>query len=117
MFSKYERKCLINIQIARGKNARQCHSALLEACGRETLPYCTVATWAYALHRGREDVNKKNVEVADCNQQLMLCMGMLRALLEEHRCWTCIGLAREVGIAPDTILRILKKLKIRKICA
>ena len=51
MFSKYEQKCLIKIQIARGKNARQCHTALLEACGRETLPYRTVAWWAHTFRR------------------------------------------------------------------
>ncbi|KAJ4432063.1 hypothetical protein ANN_20677 [Periplaneta americana] len=32
MFSKYEQRCFIEIQIARGKNARQSHTALLEAC-------------------------------------------------------------------------------------
>ena len=35
MFSKYEQRCFIKIQIARRKNARQFHTALLEACGRE----------------------------------------------------------------------------------
>ena len=35
MFSKYEQTCFNKIQIARGKNARKCQTALLEACGRE----------------------------------------------------------------------------------
>ena len=43
MFSKYEQRCFIKIETARGKNARQYHTALLDACGRETLPYRTVA--------------------------------------------------------------------------
>ena len=42
MFSKYEQRSFIKIQIARGKNARQCRTALLEACGRDTLPYPTM---------------------------------------------------------------------------
>ncbi|KAJ4443339.1 hypothetical protein ANN_05007 [Periplaneta americana] len=46
-------------QIARGKNARQCHTALLEACGRETLSYRTVARWVHAFRCGREDVHQK----------------------------------------------------------
>ena len=71
MFSKYAQRCFIKIQIERGKNARQCHSALLEACGIETLPYSTVARWAYAFRRGREAVHQ-NVELANRNQQVIL---------------------------------------------
>ena len=93
------------LQIARGKNARQRHSALLEDCGRKTLPYSTVARWAYALRRGRED-DHKNVELAASDD---VHVNTASALLEEHRCWTCIERAREVGIAPSTILHILKK--------
>ena len=44
-------------------------------------------------------------------------VNAVRALLEEHLCWTCIELAREVGIAPGTILHILKKLQMSNICA
>ena len=40
-------------------------------------------------------------------------VNTVRTLLEEHRCWTCTELAREVGIAPGTILHILKK-KLKK---
>ena len=54
---RYEREMM---QIARGKNARQCHRALLEAFGRETLPHRTVARWANAFRRGREDLHKKH---------------------------------------------------------
>ncbi|KAJ4425542.1 hypothetical protein ANN_27736 [Periplaneta americana] len=43
-------------------------------------------------------------------------VNAVRALLEEHRCWTYIELAGVVGIAPGTILHILKKkLMMRKI--
>ena len=57
MFSKQEQRRLIKIQIVRGKTARQCRTTLLEVCGRETLPYRTVAWWTYAFHREREDVH------------------------------------------------------------
>ena len=45
---KYEHRCFIKIKIliGRGKNARQSHTTLLEACGRETLLYHTVVSWA-----------------------------------------------------------------------
>ena len=55
MFSKYEQRCFIKIQTARGKNARQCHTALLEASGRGTLPYSTISGrthFAYQCHTG-----------------------------------------------------------------
>ena len=43
---------------------------------------------------------------------------LLEQLLEDHLCWTCVELTREVGIAPGMILHILKKkLKMKKICA
>ena len=58
MLSKYEQRCLIEIQIVRDKNARQCHTALLEASYRGTLPYRTVARWVYAFRRGEEDVHR-----------------------------------------------------------
>ena len=67
--SKYEQRCFIKIQVVKEKKTGQCHTALLEAYGRETLLYHTVARWAYAFHRGREDVHK-NMELADCNQQV-----------------------------------------------
>ena len=57
MFSRYEERCLIKIQIARAKNVRQCHTALPEACGRENLPYRTMARWACVFLRGRKDVH------------------------------------------------------------
>ena len=78
----------------------------------ETLPYRTVARWAYAFRREREDVHKKQQSASDD-----VHVNAVKALLEEHSCWTYIELAREDGIAPGTILHILKKkLKMRKIC-
>ena len=61
----------------------------------------------------RDDVHKKCG--ADRLQSASddVHVNAVRALLEEHRCWTCIALARKVGIA----LHILQKLNMRKICA
>ena len=65
-------KCLVytnkdaslKLLIARGKDARQCHTALLEACGRDTLPYRTVGRWAYGFRRGRKDVHQCHTAIA-----------------------------------------------------
>ena len=81
------------------KNARQCHTA-----------YRIVARWAYGFRRAREDVHEKR----GAGRSDDVYVNSVRALLEEHSCWTCIELAREVG----AVLHILKKkLKTRKICA
>ena len=42
MFNRYEQRCFIKIQVARGRNASQCFRALQEAYGREVLPYRTM---------------------------------------------------------------------------
>ena len=78
MFSKYEQRCFIKIRIARGKNARQCHTTLLKACGRQTLPYRrpTVARWAYAFCRGREDVHQ-------CHTEIIAVEQFVRRLVQE----------------------------------
>ncbi|KAJ4445892.1 hypothetical protein ANN_12578 [Periplaneta americana] len=72
----------IGRRIARSQNARQCHTALLEDCGRETY---YIALWLGGrMHfavGGKLFI--KNVELADCNRQV----NAVRALLEEHRCW------------------------------
>ncbi|PSN32984.1 hypothetical protein C0J52_23692 [Blattella germanica] len=69
-------------------------------------------------HRGREDVHQKRGAGRQQSARDDVHVNAVRALLEEHHCWTCIELAREVGVAPGTILHILKKkLKLRKICA
>ena len=106
MFSKYKQRCFIKIQIARGKNARQCHTALLEACGRETLPYRSVGRWAYAFRRGREDDYQKRGAGRSQSACDEVHVKAVTALLEEHNC-TCIELARVVGIASGTIFHIL----------
>ena len=57
MFSKYEQRYFITIQRARGKNARQYHTALLDACATEILIYNVKARWAYEFRRASEDVH------------------------------------------------------------
>ena len=54
----------------RDKNARQCHTALLEACSRDTLPYRTVAKWAYAFCRGREHVHQCHIAIIAVEQSV-----------------------------------------------
>ena len=66
MFSKCEKRCFIKIRIARGKNSRHCHTALLEACGTETLPYRTVVRWAF--RGGREDVHQCHTAITAVDQ-------------------------------------------------
>ena len=82
----------------------------MQFCGRETLLYRTVASWAKTFCRGREAGRPQSE--CDC-----VHVNAVRALLEEHRCWTCIELAEKVGIAPGTVLHKLKKLEMRKFCA
>ena len=91
MFSKYEQRCFIKIQVARGINARQCHTELLEACGKETSPCRTVARWANAFRRGMEDVHQKCGAGRPQSSRDYVHVNAVRALLEEHRCWTSKG--------------------------
>ena len=55
MFSRYAQRCFIKIQVARGKSASRCFRALQEGCGREVLPYRTIARWVEAFRQGREE--------------------------------------------------------------
>ena len=71
----------------------------MEVCDRETLPYRTVARWAYVFDRGREDVHQKRGAGRLQSASDDIHMNTVRALLEEHLCWTSIELAREVEIA------------------
>ena len=70
MFSKYEQRGFIKIQIERSKNARQCHTALLVAWGREPIPYHTVVWWAYAFRRGKEDVHQCHTSIISVEQSV-----------------------------------------------
>ncbi|PSN51982.1 hypothetical protein C0J52_18907 [Blattella germanica] len=68
-----------------------------------------MARWANAFRRGREDVHQKRGAGRPQSARDDVHVNAVRALLEEH--------PREVGVAPGTILHILKKmLKMRKIC-
>ena len=76
MFSKCEQRCFIKIQIARGTNAHQCHTVLVEGCGKETLRYRTLAKWAYAFRRAREDVHQWHTAIIPVEK----CFGRLVGL-------------------------------------
>ena len=58
MFSKLEQRSWIKIEVARGKNARECHYGLREACGDDALPYRTVARWVATFRAGRDSVQQ-----------------------------------------------------------
>ena len=119
MFSKYGQRCLIEIQIVRDKNARQCHTELLEACDRGTLPYRTVASWMYAFHSKYEqrcfieiqiarDKNARQCHTAlleACGRETLSCRTVVRWEFSFHRgredvhqCHTAIiAVERSVG--------------------
>ena len=59
MFSRYEQRCYIKIQVASGKNAGQCFRALQKACRRQVLPYRTIARWVEAFRQGRKECQHK----------------------------------------------------------
>ncbi|PSN50714.1 Uridine 5'-monophosphate synthase [Blattella germanica] len=48
----------------------------------------------------REDVHQKHGAGRPQSARDDVHVNAVRALLEAHRCWTCIELAREVGVAP-----------------
>ncbi|PSN34458.1 hypothetical protein C0J52_20176 [Blattella germanica] len=49
----------------------------------------------------REDVHQKRAAGRLQSARDDVHVNAVKALLEEHRCWTCIELAREVRVAPD----------------
>ena len=51
-------------------------TAVLEACGRETLPYHTVSRWAYAFRR----VNK---HVHQCHPEIIAVEQSVRRLVQQ----------------------------------
>ena len=51
-------------------------NAILEACGRETLSYRSMVRWAYAFHRGREDVHQ-------CHTTIIVVEQSVRRSLQE----------------------------------
>ena len=85
MFSKYEQRCFIKVQVARGKNASQCFRALQEVWGKEVLPYRTIARWVEAFHRGRERCQHRVRAGSPVVATDDLPFQAVRVLLEEDR--------------------------------
>ncbi|PRD36589.1 UNVERIFIED_CONTAM: hypothetical protein NCL1_08210 [Trichonephila clavipes] len=50
-----EQCACIKIAILRGRNAMECHSELLEALGKNALPYRTVALWVGRFQQGQSN--------------------------------------------------------------
>ena len=87
---------------------------------RDTVLYHIVLWLSVRIHfaEGGKMFIKKHGASRPRSASDVVHVNAIRALLEEHHCWTCIELARKVGIATGTILHILKKkLKMRKFCA
>ena len=118
MFRRYEQRCFIKIQFARGKNASQCFRALQEACRREVLPDRTIVRWVEAFCQGREECQHRARAYRPVGATDDLHVQAVRVVLEEDRRWTCLEISRELGIAASTVYTILiKKLNIQKVCA
>jgi hypothetical protein len=106
----------MKIQVARGRNAHQCHQGLLEACGNDALPYRTVARWVSAFHSGRDEsahlARTGGPSISDEHVELV------RGLLAVGRCWTVRELFIDVGLSHQTVWHILKnKFHMRKAAA
>ena len=99
----------IKIQIGREKNASQCFGALREACGREVLPYRTIARWVETFRQGREECQHRACAGRPFAATDDLHFQALGVLLEEDRCWTCVEISREICIAASTDHTILTK--------
>lgn len=116
MFSKQEQRIWLKIECARGRNARQCHQGLREACGADALPYRTVARWVQAFKGGRDNVSHMprsgHPPVSENDVQTV------SALVEADRNCTIRELAADTGLALSTLHRILKiRLRMRKIAS
>jgi hypothetical protein len=51
--TRVEQRAYIKIAVLRGINAMECHSELVEALGKNALPYRTVARWVGKFQEGR----------------------------------------------------------------
>ncbi|KAJ4437343.1 hypothetical protein ANN_17482 [Periplaneta americana] len=106
----------IKIEVACGRNARQCHQGSLEACGKDALPYRAVERRVSAFRTGRNEMTHVSPTGSQFiyDEQVELVRGLLAV---DHR-WTVRELFIEVGLSHQTEWHILKKnLHMRKIAA
>ncbi|KFM70806.1 Mariner Mos1 transposase, partial [Stegodyphus mimosarum] len=104
------------VECARGRTARQCHQGLQEACGESALPYRTVARWVKAFNEGHPNVadmlRPGRPSVSDADVQAVA------ALMDSDCRQTIRQPAGQTGLAPTTVLHILKeRLSMRKIAS
>ncbi|GFT67622.1 hypothetical protein TNCV_2361811 [Trichonephila clavipes] len=60
-----EERAYIKIAVLRGRNAMECHSELVEAFGKNALPYRAVAQWfGLAIHQNDHQARRRFVEWA-----------------------------------------------------
>ena len=77
MFSKYKQRCFIKIQIAKGKNARQCHTRYCKIVVERL--YHIVPWLGGCMHfcRGREDVHQ-------CHTAIILVEQSVQRLVQQN---------------------------------
>ena len=109
MFSRYKQRCFIKILFARGKNVSQCFRGLQEACGRDVLPYRTIARRMEDFCQGREEYQHRAHTGRPVAATDDLHVQAVRVLLEEDRRWTCVEISKEFGIATSTVHANLRK--------
>ena len=95
------------IAVLRGRNAKVCHSELIEALGNRALSYRTVARWAAAFQRGivvsadmRRTGRPRTVR-AD------VACAVIAQCLEDGRRWSLQELQAHTGIDQATVHKIL----------
>ena len=116
MFTKQEQRSWLKLECARGHTARQCHHGLQQACGASALPYRTVARWVRAFKEGHENVSDmpRSGHPPVCDEDVQT----VSVLVEADRNFSIRELAQETGLAPLTVLHILKdRLRMRKIAS
>ena len=80
-----------------------------EACGREVLPYRTIARWVEDIRQGKEECQHRALAGRPVAATGNLDVQAVMVLMEEDRRWTCVEISRELGIAPLTVHTILRR--------
>ncbi|GBM14925.1 hypothetical protein AVEN_213269-1 [Araneus ventricosus] len=111
MFTKYDQRSWIKIEVARGKNASEYSYGLREACA---LPYRTVAGWVKAFRAGRNKIADLHRTIGPSIPQYQI--DIVRCFLSIDRRWTVWELSVEVGISHQTVWHILKKWRMLGSC-
>ena len=115
MFRRYEERCYIKIQVARGKNASHALEHCKKLAGEKSyLIKLLQHGWKPSIKE--ESHHRAPSEIRCCNR-LSPCSGCKGFIVRGQMLDMC-GDFQELGIAASTVHTILiKKLNMRKICA